>query len=145
MGLVMDTNLSLENTFNYRLTIGSYNFEIADWGLDADGISFTNDFGFGIVTNPNFRLWLGPELKLGWAEGTDFTNWEYDLFSVGFGPVLGANFNIGSTFTIALKAAYLIQSTNGEVWIPSWGWEDFSSDEELFIIGVNLMFRLNEY
>ena len=114
--------------------------------MEPDGFGMIHDFGFGLVTSESFRLWMGPELRLAWIEGSSTTTpqADYDLFSFGFGPVIGANFNMGSSVTIALTGAYLIQTTNGEVYTTTLGWEDYESDDEFFAIGASLMFRLNE-
>lgn len=146
LGFVMDTNLSGDSTFNYRLTLAGASYEIKDSPFDdMSGITIINDFGFGIVKKPNFRLWMGPQLRLSWiSQQSGNGQEELDLFSFGIGPVLGANFNIGSSATIALTGAYVFHTTNGEYYDSSGWWYDFESDGELFVLGASVIFRLNE-
>ena len=145
-GFVLDTNLSGDSTFNYRLTLAAAGMEFKDTSFDSlNGITIVNDFGFGIVKNSNFRLWMGPELRLSWLDQTTDSGSELDLFSFGFGPVIGANFNIGSTVTLSLTGAYIFHTTNGEYYSSFSGWwYDFESDGENLILGAHLLFRLNE-
>lgn len=146
IGLVMDTNLSGVSSFNYRLTLASASAEYKDLVFDdLSGFTIVNDFGFGIITDPDFRLWMGPEVRLSWISGTATGQFELDVFSFGVGPVIGGNINIGESFTIALSAAYLLQTTNGDAWDLFGNYSDWSTDEEMFLFGVNLMMRMNEY
>ena len=148
IGLVMDTNLSMDSTFNYRLTLTSASAEYGNNLVfdDLSGFTMTHDFGFGIVKQPGFRLWMGPELRLSWISGDGNTGLsELDVFSFGLGPVLGGNINIGETFTIALTASYLFQTTNGDAWDNFGVYRDWSTDEKMLFVGLNLIMRLNEY
>lgn len=145
VGLVLDTNLSRDRAFNYRLTLASASASMENSSFDdLTGFTLVNDFGFGIVKTEAFRLWMGPELRFSWLSQTIASGAELDLFSFGIGPVIGANINIGSTVTLAITGAYLFQTTNGDYWDAAGWWYDFSSDEEMLTIGANLIFRINE-
>jgi hypothetical protein len=61
--------------------------------------------GIGLITLPAFRVWIGPELRLGMANGSgdDFTK---DVFArvVGFGALVGTNIHLGDNLDISLAA-----------------------------------------
>jgi hypothetical protein len=113
VGFVMDTALAKNKTFNYRLNLGyekiAYKPGDGVFRYDLKGLVLDNDFGFAVVRSPVFRLWLGPEVRISWYQGHLNSDINYDirLFGLGFGPVIGANFNIGPVVTLSFKGGYL--------------------------------------
>lgn len=108
-GFVMDTNLSGQNVFNYRMSVGYANLDVPDSvGPDVDGdrISMDHTFGFGIVRNENMRFWIGPQIHL------DYSKWDIplgsellskdsvDFLGFGFGAASGMNFHIPNAGSI---------------------------------------------
>jgi hypothetical protein len=140
-GFVLDTNVAQDRLFNYRLQIG---YEKRDTEIknsidsaDLKGFVMSHDFGFGVLRTRNVRLWLGPELRLAYYTGSPKINDDLDIsiFEYGIGPVVGANFNIGSTVTLAVKTGYLFQGFVGI------GEDDF--DDEYTYTGTSRNFYVN--
>ena len=115
-GVVMDTNLSRNRVFNYRLSLG---YNTLDYPDEIDGwrVSLDNTFGFGIVKTDRFRLWIGPQLHLSYGKmeiplyenGYSYYYYDYDNYfgdyydeltddvdvvGYGLGLVTGANINL---------------------------------------------------
>jgi hypothetical protein len=114
-GFALDTAPASDNLFNYNLNIGYVQFRnIKDkdsnaWvNTDLEGLLMSHNFGFGGLLTKNVRLWFGPELQLAWVEGSpsNFPDYKIRLFGIGFGPVLGINFNVGERLTFIIKAGY---------------------------------------
>lgn len=155
-GLAFDTNLAKEKLFSYQLNIGylKLNNEFSDvsltgsrWSkLDMDGVAIANDFGFGMLTGNNMRIWIGPELRLAWLSGKPEgqPQFDIDLFGVGIGVVLGANFNLPGV-TIGAKAGYLMMEYNGEgsgnVTTTGYEWTNYNAEEKMVYVGVTVFFR----
>ena len=113
-GFVMDTAVAKNTLFNYRLSVGSVDlkYEPGDCcaTYELEGIVFDNDFGFALIRKEKFRLWIGPELRIGFYEGEikgSSPKIDIDMVEVGLGPVIGANFHLGSVVTLSLKAGLL--------------------------------------
>jgi hypothetical protein len=109
VALVIESYPARDESFNTRL---SFNLEKANLNSDefigSESLNcFNTDIalGVGLVTLPAFRIWLGPELRLGLANGSgdDFTK---DTFArvVGFGALLGTNIHLGDNLDISLAA-----------------------------------------
>ncbi len=143
VGFVFDTNVASDRLFNYQLNLGYDKFTLDDSGdkLELSGLIISNSFGFGIVRNEAFRLWLGPEIRLAWSSGSK-TGYDYDLFGIGFGPALGMNFNLPGQVTLGIKTGYQIMSHTGEATEQSTGlWSDVDVDENMFYVNFVFMFR----
>jgi hypothetical protein len=155
-GFVLDTNVARDRIFNDRLQIGYEKWEpklkLKGSGgegrkLELKGFAMTHDFGFGVLRTRHVRLWLGPELKLGYYTGSpeDYDRYDMWVFKYGVGPVIGANFNIGEVVTLAVKAGFLLQ---GHVGI---GEEDYTYEEDTitgsstqFYVNFALIFRIGD-
>lgn len=151
-GFVLDTTVARNQLFNYRFQIGyeAWEDDVSGFGeFDMRGITMSHDFGFGVLRTPNVRLWLGPELKFSYASGdidripfADVYSFEY-----GVGPVIGANFNIGSTVTLGLKAGYIFSGFIGVIENDHHTYEDYDFDgssNELYFNAV-IIFRIGDY
>jgi hypothetical protein len=106
-GFVLDTSPTNESKFNYRLNVGYASQKIDDENnetLDSNGLYVENIFGFSLVKKENFRLWLGPLVRIGFYSGeTDTIEYggvtektEIDYAELGVGAVLGLNFKAGN-------------------------------------------------
>lgn len=117
VGFVMDTAVRNQSPFNYRLQIGYEALDLKDefdTTLEMGGVVFDNTFGFAMVQTPTFRLWGGPQIRLGYFSGeTDKKRLgeaiSVDLAAVGVGLALGANFGISQNF--ALGATLGVRTT----------------------------------
>jgi hypothetical protein len=116
---ILDTNVSKNSLFNYRLNAGieTFTHKYTDTYYDDfydelrkekgshTGIRIVTDhnFGFGIITDPSLRIWLGPNVRVGFV----YTNSKPGI-SLGAGfTAVGANFNIGSILCLTLETGYL--------------------------------------
>lgn len=140
-GFVMDTSPKDQSFFNYRLNVG-WEFvttEEDDSGNETDlaGITVANDFGFAIVRNERFRLWAGPELRLGFYAGEN--DWDDDvyIFAYGLGPVIGANFGVGQKAVLSVTLGGIYSGFAGEV---DDGTETWDTEGELFTYMLNASF-----
>ncbi|MEZ4330582.1 MAG: hypothetical protein R3F35_02440 [Myxococcota bacterium] len=117
LGLVFDTNLARDRLLNYRLatSVEFLNEEVGQAGLENEvqgaRFNFDQTLGFGIVRTPDVRVFIGPSLHLGvgrvddhiWVEGFR-ANYDRTSFTVGLGPELGVNFNVGPNLTFSTSA-----------------------------------------
>ena len=97
VGFSLDTNVSKNRLFNYRLNVGY------QWSNFSDGLSLDNAFGFGVLRNRHVRLWIGPSVRL----GVDSINSSpfVDLLAGG-GAVFGVNFHTGNAGSAAFTLGY---------------------------------------
>ncbi len=145
-GLVVDSTVAKDSLFNYRLNLGagfgqvgvrktrrdlvdltisksSYVFKIVDFQM-------LHSFGFGIVRTPVFRLWLGPQFGLGYADH------KYGEVYFKLGPILGFNFNIGEVVTIIFDLGFRLHTAAAKIPSHSTGYSAFAD--------VGLVFRIND-
>ncbi len=115
LGFIYDTNVIQDKIFNYRLGV-SYehmNARAPGKGFSLKGMSVQNDFGFSLIRDENTRLWVGPEVKVEFLEGTETVQgyaYHEDVFSVGIGPVAGVNYRLNEDLFIAFKFGFLFQN-----------------------------------
>ncbi|MCW5214134.1 hypothetical protein VU13_02240 [Desulfobulbus sp. US5] len=113
VGFALDTAVTNQSFFNYRLNIGFEGQEHEDeenLTLELDGVSFENIFGFALVPGPYFRWWVGPLVRFGFSsgetdthfmpDGTPYKN-EFEFVQIGFGVATGINFKVGYNVTLA--------------------------------------------
>lgn len=129
VGVVLDTAPARGSVFHYRLAVG-YDRLTADedgGGWDAgsearlNGVVVDNTFGFRVFERPAGRLWLGPQVRLGYYRGEG----EYPdgmggagrtrvhVTAVGAGPVVGADWNLSDHLTLALTGGWRMAFYNG--------------------------------
>ncbi len=104
-GLVFDTNVSGKEKMNYRIRAGYAH--LIDHGVrffsiySMHRVSLNAAFGFGIVRDAKYRVWLGPEM----GAACQFNTFAYKttLLIFTIGPVLGLNFNAGGNVTIGFE------------------------------------------
>ena len=143
IGFTLDTALTDESTFNYRLGVGLENVVTEpDFSYDADlsGIFISNDFGFAVFKNSQTRVWLGPQVKVGFYGGDNDVNDDIAIVVFGFGPVVGANFKVGSNLVLAAKAGLIFHSYAGEGETPGGYVYDIEGDATVFIVNFSLFF-----
>ena len=111
---------------------------------DFDGVVFINDFGFAIFKRPRARVWIGPELKIGFYEGENQYDEDYNLVTFGLGPALGVNLGITETTFFTVKAAYVFSGFAGEYEGNSGYDYDIEGNMGVGTLNIGLMFKLGE-
>jgi hypothetical protein len=125
LGFVLDTSVAKDKLFNYRLNVGLSSFDIEESGesdysgLERFGLSIDSTFGFGVFRIKPLRLWIGPQIRVGFYGG-ETDEFALDVYAVTFGvaPVLGANVNLGRVVSLSLSTGYRIQGYAGEIDTP---------------------------
>jgi len=143
LGFVMDTNLSRDRLFNYRLRLGMQagkrEYDIAGFGTVKEktiGFAITNTFGFGIVRTPAVRLWIGPSIRFAVDDCTDCSGYDSVFLAIGGGPEIGLNYNVGRHLTIGPSLSY-----NYMFGVNIEDDEDFDGPQHQVSLLVNVFFR----
>jgi hypothetical protein len=71
-GFIADTNLGNDRLFNYRFRAG-YEYQKTDSGI-ADHyqrVQASNIFGFGVYHHERVRVWVGPQIGIGYQWGNN--------------------------------------------------------------------------
>jgi len=159
-GFVLDTAVSSDRVFNYRLNLGweRNEYKIDDvykyiihpdiYGkFETSGWFMSHDFGFRIFNNSKVRIWMGPQVRLSSTKGElkSNKNYEIDFISFGVGPVLGLNIHITSSMSILFKAGMLFERNWGELENRS-NHDDWKIDSEgeYSFASAGLLFRFGE-
>lgn len=155
-GFVLDTNTAKNRVFNYRFSLLAEE-NTADGGfdfLDMEGIAMTHDFGFSVFRNKVVRLWLGPQLKVGFYGdlSTDSSNTELDGDVVGFnfGPAFGVNIHLPKVVTFSLTYSYYIIGFYGGEYDVSnsfFGYVDtydVDTDSTGSVLTASILFRIRD-
>jgi hypothetical protein len=111
VGFVLDTAPTDQDVFNYRLNVGyerlegtidhiDPSFGIFSEEFNLDGLAVDHTFGFAVFKKEKVRVWLGPQLKVGFYAGSD-SSVDTVMARLGIGFLVGANFKVASHFTIA--------------------------------------------
>jgi hypothetical protein len=147
VGFAMDTALAANRLINFRLTLGYQHGERDfDSGptIDTDGLTINTALGFGVIRKPAFRLWLGPSIRLSidaldvpsLGVGLDITD-----VSIGGGPVVGLNWNIGKRLTLSTTLAYQYLYI-AEIADTDFGDDEtFDAHEHLISVSLSFFFR----
>jgi hypothetical protein len=119
-GFIADTNLGTEKIFNYRFKIG-YDYQVSDSKENKKmhrGM-LSNTFGAAIYNDVLLRIWLGPQIGIGYYWGINRfidQNFIYNLMipypktasnintlNLHLGLVLGINVNVTKSFALAFE------------------------------------------
>ena len=161
IGFLFDTAVGNKRVFNYRLNIGTeavdykvksvYKFNIdpnLNGTFETKGRFMSHDFGFKVFERKKLRIWLGPELRLSKIEGklSGDKNYEVSISSLGLGPVLGVNLNIGKTLSLAIKVGALEMASYGDLDNHATGedWDIYADNDHYIFANVGLLFRFGE-
>ncbi len=143
IGFTLDTALTDERNFNYRLGVGTENVIVENqFGGESDisGIFVSNDFGFAVYKDSTTRIWVGPQVKVGLYSGNDANNNDLAIVTLGVGPVVGANFKVGSNLVLAAKAGLIFHSYGGEADNSGLWLYDVEGDATLFIVNFSIFY-----
>ncbi len=148
-GFQFETNpLSANKVFSYRFQAG---FELRDiedeenTTLELGGFVINNTFAFGRNTSEKIRLWVGPQVLVGFYSGEsdkEYLGDELSFSGVSFGLGLagGANFGLGSGKTILTTTIGV--RTLGFAGDSEWYnyEEDFEGNATEFFLSVGILF-----
>ena len=118
LGFVMGT-ASMRNPVNYRMYLGYEEITHEGNGGESDitmnGLVVDQDLLFNL-TRGQVRLWVGPELRLGFLSGSSDAGGvgDQNFFVIGAGPVMGLDFRIAPSMGLSWKLGYLISSYSGD-------------------------------
>lgn len=160
-GILFDTALGSNRVFNYRLNIGTervdykinkvYRYRVhpgLSGTFETKGWFMSHDFGFKVFKNRSLRLWVGPELRISRSEGRldRDRKYEIDISTLGIGPVVGLNLNMGNTVCLTLKIGALAMISDGELDNNATGedWDILSDENSYKFANVGLVFRFGE-
>ncbi|MDL1968971.1 MAG: hypothetical protein LWW97_10630 [Deltaproteobacteria bacterium] len=173
-GFIFDTAVAKDEVFNYRLQIGYEDAEydidsvydgdlhidisdfVGNFKLDIDRFVIDNTFGFGIVRKENFRIWIGPQLRIGYMSGDgtmtliDGTKLNLDFddgLVLGLAPVIGVNFNFINNLTIGVDLGYRFNFFVGSVDKTYYRLFDsgyFYGNDDTFFINFAFIYRFDD-
>ena len=116
-GIIIDTNCSRDELFNYRLMIGFDKLFTQRYYIKKmTRMNVSNTFGFGVVRTDLIRFWLGPQLSFHYLHGvnnypmrallkSNYTGnkLEYSAAGIGLGLSLGLNINLENNITLSFE------------------------------------------
>lgn len=148
IGFALDTNvLGRQSIFNYRLQAGyermntkGENSVSQDHEVDWNGFVIEQDFGFGGKIGESVRLWGGPCVRLSYHVGSDEFDNDFNVFGLGIGPVIGANFGVGKSAAITVRTGFLINGYAGEYERTSGVSNDYTMSEGRWFVTVGMLF-----
>lgn len=170
IGFLLDTAVAKDRVFNYRLQIGfektEYDFDelkntktnenltpdLNNFELDIERFVIDNTFGFGIVRKESFRLWIGPQVRIGYMSGDgsitvsgDRTDLDIKGLIFGFAPVIGTNINFKNNFTLGVDLGYRFNGFFGDFEEPDTNDDGtfYGNDDGLFI-NFAFIYRIND-
>lgn len=141
-GFVLDTAVAKNSLFNYQLNFVFDKWESSDGPagppdtIDVDMFVFNNSFGFGIVRTEGFRFWFGPEIRVGWGDGS-YGNADFDMFGFGLGWAAGFNFHVSDGLSLALK----IGQQKNMNYTSDYDVVDLDAEEDFTYFNIMLLFR----
>ncbi|MBU0674618.1 MAG: hypothetical protein KJ950_08265 [Proteobacteria bacterium] len=149
LGFTLDNALRDERPVNYRFAIGldSLTKEYNDADEDSTGIAMTHAWGFGLIRKQKFRVWIGPEIKVGFYAGSeDYGNSSSDwvLLRLGGGPVVGFNFAVARHLVLSVTAGVMYNNVSGFGTISSY-YDDvsYTTTDKFSNVFCNLSFFID--
>ena len=97
---------------SYRISLGWERIESEgeNGGPDQtlEGLAFDQDLTYDLFASPATRFWIGPELRLGFFDGSfDNAGGDRNYFAAGIGPVLGFDLALNHSVALSWKLGYL--------------------------------------
>lgn len=147
ISFLLETDPLSEELFSYRLNAGfeALNLE-DDAGVTAElgGLVFDNTFAFRLAGDSSWRLWLGPQVRLGFYGGETDKEFlgdkvEYSAFAFGLGPVFGGNWAVGEDLILGFDTGIRWTGYSGTA---EWGGysEDVTISTSVFFVNFDIMF-----
>ena len=153
IGFVLDTKVANPGVFNYRLNINYENVNLGNedqWKDGFNSFSIDNTFGFAVLQSSVVRLWIGPQIRLAYMHFShDDYNVSVNIFGIAFGPVLGANFNLGSVVSLCPELGYRLSFYGGsfdfdEEMSDNYNDGTWTMDNKEFFLRFNILFRISD-
>ncbi|MBN2403698.1 MAG: hypothetical protein JXN64_15075 [Spirochaetes bacterium] len=153
MGFVLDTCLSMDKLFNYRLNAGYARINVSNkknWpDMTGNEYHVYNTFGFGVFRSEIVRLWLGPQIGFGFMNGeydssTDPADEETGFFTFFYTGALvaGINFNIENLITIGVDGGYRLSKHAGTG--DSGSSYGITCTGKEYFANLSVLFRIND-
>jgi hypothetical protein len=109
---------------SYRLGLGWERIESEGDNGGADqtleGFVVDQDLTYDLYASPSMRFWIGPELRLGFFDGSfdNVSGGDRNYFAAGIGPVLGFDFALNPSVALSWKLGYLFTwyTTEDDPW-----------------------------
>ncbi len=145
-GFVYDTTVARDELVNYRVMAG---YEYMDINLDNysddevfHDIYIDNFIGFGVYRAENMRVWVGPELRIGYMiGGGDTLTDDARGVELAIGPAVGINMHTGPDFSFALTGGIRQQYFWGNWEDPTGDEHDFDGDAIQAYFNIAILFR----
>jgi len=166
LGALIDTNVARDSLFGYRLEIGyeratkegvpsiyqplyssgQLAFSATTYpDVVGNGLEINNIFAFGVLRREQFKLWMGPNVRLG------FQAYQYPLlgtsyeFSAGLGVRTGVNYHVNERISLSLTLGYTYVGRFGGVPYGNvsgiWGDSGYTQGGNMFGINTAIIFR----
>jgi hypothetical protein len=147
LGFQLETNpLTQNKVYSYRLQVGYERRDIEDDDnitLELNGLVINNTFAFGKNTSERVRIWLGPQVLVGFYDGETDKNYFGDEISFsgagfGLGAAGGLNFGLGSKKTVLTTTlgARIFGFAGESEWYDEKEDLDGSTAEVFFSVGI---------
>jgi hypothetical protein len=144
---------------SYRLGIGweRIDSEGENGGPDhtLEGLVIDQDITYDLFASPAMRFWIGPELRLGFFQGSfdNASDGDRSYFAAGIGPVLGFDVALSRSVALSWKLGYLFTwySPDEDYWGDDYYYNDYyyndyydgdTIDEGHAYISLSVLFRL---
>lgn len=137
-GIVMDTAVASDNSFNYRLQLASVDTEYD--AIEMEGKMMTHTFGFAVVSNQTMRLWIGPQISLRDLDAKD-KNLSLELNGIALQAVAGINLHISSSLSLIGELGYSLSSdyeTDSDIF------DTYDVEEDRSFFNVGIIYRFGD-
>ncbi|MFH0976744.1 MAG: hypothetical protein V1874_13250 [Spirochaetota bacterium] len=159
-GFIFDTGIANDRLFNYRLQIGvnkvkMYNNHSDIPNVDGYEYSIYNNFCFGFIRTPMFRIWAGPQFGFGFFDGTydvktesTYPDEDSNYLSTTFasiGLIAGINIHFDYKLSLGIDGGFRYKYHSGDAGIDrNTYWEEIKGREYETFIELSVLFRLND-
>jgi hypothetical protein len=153
-GFALETPTGLYR-FSYRLGIGWERIDAEGENGRPDstleGLVIDNDLTYDLFASPVSRFWIGPELRLGFFNGSlnEAGSGDRSFFAAGIGPVLGFDLALGPSAALSWKIGYLYtwyygdnDSWDGDYYYHDYYYDDSEMDGGHGYVSMAVYFRL---
>lgn len=148
VSFLLETAPLTQDSFSYRLNIGieALNLE-DDTNVTAElgGLVFDNTFCFRLAGAEDYRIWIGPQVRIGFYGGETDKKFlgdkiEYSAFAFGIGGAIGGNWAMGGSTILGFDTGMRFTGYSGEA---EWGGvtEDFTASTSIFFVNFNMMWE----
>ena len=167
VGFMYDTNVATDTLMNYRVRVG-YRAGKRNWDKKREdiifatrtsqedplgesstfsqdsetvqGLTFNQTLGFGLIRRPDYRVWMGPTMRVSvdWYGAT--TDLDIVDVSVGGGPEIGLNYHLSDRMSATASFSYNFMYF-GEYFETTGHDQRFDGSQHLLTLSVGFLFR----